>query len=193
MIKFIVATEAILLCAISAAVAGPRHQLDISSCVKTDASYDIIGQTLIGKNWSQDRNFMQICPIDAAPGKPILFVYALDTNDPNVVPYKNGKPFDIINDLGPPDPFPLPRLIDTRHRVIGMLPVQVYASAPQSVSITFSSWTRGFPFKISVHVVDPTVAAPLSPYCPPPLIWHPAEHKYVEAKGDFYSKCGAVP
>jgi hypothetical protein len=116
-------------------------------------------------------------------------VYTLDINDPNVVPYKNGKPFDIINDAGPPDEFPLPGLIDARRRLVGSLPVQIYSSAPQSIHISFLDWRENFPFRIAFRVIDPTVSAPFSPYCPPPLIWRPSLQNYVEAKGDFFGDC----
>jgi hypothetical protein len=105
------------------------------------------------------------------------------------VPYKNGKPFDIINDAGPPDEFPLPVLIDTHRKLIGSLPIQIYTSVPQSVRILFLDWRGSFPFKIAFYVIDPTESAPFSPYCPPPLIWYSARHEYVEETGDFFAKC----
>jgi len=86
----------------------------------------------------------------------------------------------------------LPGLIDARHRLIGSLPIQIYASAPQSVRIKFLDWKGSFPFRVTFHVIDPTEGAPGSPSCPPPLKWQPDEQKYVEAPGDFYGKCTAT-
>jgi hypothetical protein len=191
--KFVVLTAILFLFCIKLAIAAPSVQLDPASCVKAGDSYDVIGEKLVGKNWVHYQNFMKICRVDALSGKLALFVYTLDMNDPSVVPYKNGKPFDIVNDVGPPDEFPLPGLIDTRDKLIGVLPVQIYASMPQSVQISFLDWRGNFPFRIAFHIVDPTESAPFSPYCPPALIWHPSSQSYVEAKGNFFGTCPSRP
>ncbi len=167
--------------------------LDPAVCMKAPVTDNRLGQKVVGRNWPRYETYMKICPVDGWAGKPALFVYTLDLNDPNVVPYKNGKPFDMVNDVGPPDAFPLPGLIDTRQKLVGSLPIQIYASVPQSVQISFLDWRGGFPYRIAFHVVDPTAGAPFSPYCPPPLIWHSDEHTYVEAKGEFYSKSSGHP
>jgi len=103
--KFVISTALVFLCCIKLAIAAPGVQLDPASCVTAGHSYDVIGEKLIGANWVHYQNFMKICPVDALPGKPALFVYALDVNNPDAVAYTNGKPFDMVNDLGPPTHF----------------------------------------------------------------------------------------
>lgn len=189
MIKHVASTTVIFLCCAKLAMAAPSVRLDAGTCIKAGDSYDVIGEKLVGTNWAHYQNFMEICPVDAPSGKPALFVYTLDMNNPGVVPYKNGKPFDTVNDVGPPDAFPLPGLIDARHILIGSLPVQIYASVPQSVQVTFLDWKGDFPSKIAFHVIDPTEGAPFSLYCPPPMIWDAKRQEFFEAKGSFYGHC----
>jgi hypothetical protein len=182
----------IFFCVCRAALALPTIQLNTADCHKSNFAFSRDVQKLLGKNWLHYQPYMNICLVRTSSGSVALSILALsmpEADQANDLLWLNGKRWNSQSDGFPYDAIPLPIILDDNNRPIGTLPEQVFLEVPQSSEVRFSDWLNNFPQRISLYIVDPTESAPHSPYCPPPLVWNPEQHRYIQMKGDDYGAC----
>jgi hypothetical protein len=182
----------ILLIICTGTTCASTQKLDTKTCTPIDKSYRSMGEIIGGRNWTHYWPYILICPIKGPTGKAAISLIGLDesaADSKNDLLWSDGDRWNSVTSKGMYDDLPSAVVVDDRRRIIGVLPVELFPEDPRATDVSFSYWNENFPDQIRFRIFDPTVAAPVSPYCPPPLIWHLEKQKYIQESGNKYAAC----